>query len=1373
MINGKLELLEQKEKLMDKSKNVNGNKRKLDCSLELKKSKNKKQKLSLPYDCCFDLDEHLEERKTFSPTAVVRVKVGSEFVKVRAFLDTGAQPNLASFSFYHRHLSDTLSSSAMTRKIIGINGEPFAIKRKILLSIHSWYDDALSVNGIFWIMPKESKWSPHMPDHQMNPFKIKNTTEMPFADPNYWKPEQVHLLFGVGIFARIITAVADRPMAGTVLMDTTLGIIVFGEDLDENMDENGHALSAIEYKEEIQLDNLLERLWQQDQVPTVRKLSKEEMEVEEHYANNFKRDKNGRFIVKMPLKADIMDLGDSREIARRRFLYLEKKLAIYPETRDIYVEKMRESIKLGHLAVATEAPRPGEMVYYIPHHRIPKDNRIVFDASCKTDKGISLNDMQMIGPKLQKDLFETIMRFRRHRTAVYADIKKMFNQVKMDKSQWNLQRIFWREHPNEPLMEYWWTVVIFGQASSAYLAVKSVMQAARESSEFPKAAKAIEEDFYMDDCVTEDDSEEAAIKLAMEIDCILKSAGFELRKWKSNSKSVVSALETDMEKAMLFEAEDNSTVLGLKWLIDEDKFTFTVKNPQLEGKVTKRTIVSHVAQLYDPNGYISPVTVRGKILAQDLWKAKADWDDELDETFVNRWTEFWKDIKCLEKFKIDRWLATGKEVSVQMHGFSDAASTAYGANVYVRTQDLKGNVTCNLLTTKSRVAPVKTVSIPRLELSAAELLARLMQAVLRIMEWPTVEYFLWIDSSVAYHRIRKEPYTLKTFVANRVASIQDRTVTDRWRHIDGKDNPADLLTRGVSPSELIDCDLWLHGPDWIRLPPSEWPVTSVMSESPAEVMAEVTVNIAVVVNDPLQIRMGKTKKTVSLLEYTGKLEKLVNILCYVKRFIKLWIKKTKVTRQRKRRGEIVPEIMPPTNEEKTEAMICLIRKSQQMHFKAESNALSNNRPLPEKSKLEAMDPKMDNMGLLRLGGRLDRSELDYEMKHPFIIPHDSQLAQLIMNYAHRQTHHGGVQVMTQFIRQKYWISRLRNGLRNIVHKCVVCVRMNARMETQLMSELPKERVQVGKPFLHTGVDYAGPFELRMPGESDDRQRKKCWIAIFVCLKTRAIHIDIVSDLTSVAFIACYERFIARRGRCRKLFSDNGTSFKGAEKEIKKAMEHWIGKDMLEHMHNRGTDWEFMSPAAPHQGGIYEAAVKSMKFHVKRIMGMKILPYEQFYTLLLQVEAILNSRPINPLSDDPKDMQALTPGHFLVGEPLVTPLPFVIDPKPTTVGVRLWKDRQRMVQHFWERWKNEYLTTLQERKKWRKEKESLEIGQLVVLRSENFPPASWALGRICELLRSKDGLVRNVIVETATTKLKRPVQKICVLPIDTGSTDVSS
>lgn len=733
----------------------------------------------------------------------------------------------------------------------------------------------------------------------------------------------------------------------------------------------------------------------------------------------------------------------------------------------------------------------------------------------------------------------------------------------------------------------------------------------------------------------------------------------------------------------------------------------------------------------------------------------------------DKWKKFWNEIVHLEDFTIPRWIGTESGNKTHIHGFSDSSESALGAAIYVRMERSDGTITCQLLTSKCRVAPVKTITIPRLELSAAELLSRMIKDVMKTMEWSSVEYTLWLDSSPAYYWIKKIPRELKTYVANRVSSIQENT--DINKHISGKDNPADLVTRGIPTKELINNRMWLQGPEWLLLPPSEWPITSVMQEASDEATTELRIFTVTKFKEPLEIRMAGSKTTVPILMYTGKLEKAVNIISYVNRFIKIWIDRKDVKNKRPRRGEPKMEVRPPTVEEKAKAMEYLLKKAQEEFFNREITYLNGkhnkaddaiNKGFPDKSKIEALNPILDKNGLLRVGGRIERSEVDYEMKHPVLVPHESRLAWLLADYAHRNTKHGGVQLMTQFIRQNYWIPRIRGLLRSVVHRCVVCVRLNARMQDQLMAELPAERIQVGKPFINTGVDFAGPFMIKIIGG----EVCKCWVAIFVCLKTRAIHLDIVADMTSVAFIACYERFIARRGRCLKLCSDNGTTFVSTDKEIKKALEKWINKDTLDHIHIKGTDWYFITPAAPHQGGIYEAAVKSMKFHLKRIVGIKTLTYENFNTLLHQIEAILNSRPIHPLNDDAKDMQALTPGHFLVGEPLVLPLPFSIDPKPKKDRIRLWKDRQTMINHFWQRWQQEYLTSLQERKKWRREQENLRIGQLVVLKSENYPPASWALGRIIELLPSKDGLVRNVVVETATNRFKRAVQKLCVLPM---------
>lgn len=441
-------------------------------------------------------------------------------------------------------------------------------------------------------------------------------------------------------------------------------------------------------------------------------------------------------------------------------------------------------------------------------------------------------------------------------------------------------------------------------------------------------------------------------------------------------------------------------------------------------------------------------------------------------------------------------------------------------------------------------------------------------------------------------------------------------------------------------------------------------------------------------------------------------------------------------------------------------LLYLVKREQQIAYAKELDGLT------QRSEIESLRPIKDEQGILRVGGRLKHSACPYEVRVPIILPQKSRLSWLLIRDAHEHTHHGHVQVMMQYLRARYWIPKLRLELRTFVQKCVTCKRYEHPLGEQLMSDLPYDRINPCKAFLHTGIDYAGPIQMKETLKTRTNFRK-VWIAVFVCMVTRAIHLDIITDLTSAAFIQCFKRFVGRRGACETLYSDNAKTFVGASKELKNALEQWNTEETHKKLNSFGTSWKFMTSGAPHQGGIYEAGVKSFKYHTRRVIGDQKWDYEQYMTLLIEIEAILNSRPINPLSDDPNDLCALTPGHFLVGEPLK--VPHRIDPPSRTKPSmrHIWGELQKMREHFWKRWSMEYLPTLQPRKKWRRENESYKLGQLVIIKEENLPPAQWLLGRITELIKSEDGLVRSVELKTYTEqeKLYRPVQKICVLPVE--------
>lgn len=843
---------------------------------------------------------------------------------------------------------------------------------------------------------------------------------------------------------------------------------------------------------------------------------------------------------------------------------------------------------------------------------------------------------------------------------------------------------------------------------------------------------------------------------------------------------------------VVFEDLEQTSILGVKWQPNADYYTFNVNKGAVVEKLTKRIILSKISQLFDPNGYVAPVVVLGKMLMQQVWAADINWDDEVPDDIKIQWERFWSRITHLESIKIPRWIGMGHGAVLQLHGFADSSLNAYGCCVYLRAQHPNGNITCHLIASKSRVAPLKKITIARLELAATERLSHLINSVRESMELMTVPYYLWTDNTTALHWINKPVHLLKLFVANRVKAIQRLTDVSRWRHIRTHENPADLISRGIQAEELVDNSLWWHGPQWLCTPEQKWPQPirlQHLSESKA-VRTELKIHATIVKSRELEIFVHNHPTPVCLFDYTKNLGQIKRILTYVKRFIDNC--RACVSKQKKKpkfmisayelANNVRKYVSFPTQTEQIEAVKVFVRCEQQIAYAKEiayfKEKKKGNKAIdfPEKSKLTNLNPFMDKNGLIRVGGRLGKAELPFDTRHPLIVPPHSRLSRALIVEAHRQTNHGGTQLMIQYIRALYWIPRLRVEIKNSTAKCTTCVRYSKRPGEQLMADLPADRIRQFRPFRNAGVDYAGPFLLK---ESTRRGAKtqKCWVAIFVCMCTRAVHLDLVTSLSSAAFIACYERFVATRGMCTNLYSDNGTSFVGAEKMMQEAFRNWTCPENIEILNHKGVTWTFMNPASPHQGGFYEAAVKSFKYHATRTVGAQKYTYEDYATLLKQLEAILNSRPLYAPTDDPSDSPVITPAHFLIGEPFVAPPPINAPPQTDYSVQRVRKEHQKIVQSLWESWSADYLSTLMTRKKWLTAKDNVQIGQVVLIVDNNSPPSHWQIARVSEAKPSKDGLVRTVVLEVPTKtkvgaeyhkktiKLTRAVQKICVLPTE--------
>ena len=433
----------------------------------------------------------------------------------------------------------------------------------------------------------------------------------------------------------------------------------------------------------------------------------------------------------------------------------------------------------------------------------------------------------MTGPRLQEDLADIILRWRKHKYVMTADIEKMYRQVWINKDDRNYQRILWRNDPAKPIKVYRLNTVTYGTTAASFLAVRALLQLAEEGCKlYPKATEIIKMDFYVDDLLTGGDSIEKNLSALRELIIITKEGGFNLRKWSSNHEEILKNIPTELQGAGNVHIKLNECIktLGILYNPKEDTFEFDVDKLQIAtGQSTKRSLLADSSKLFDPVGWLAPITISTKILMQETWTSGIGWDEQLTEKINAKWLKYKNEMNAIGDIKIPRWVNTTKLSQKELHGFSDASEYAYAAAVYCRTTDEAGRITTCLLMAKTRVAPIKIkLSIPRLELNAALLLAKLMRHIQLAMRLSNYHTYAWTDSMIVLSWIKGEPNRFKTFVANRISPIKENLPSTTWHHIRSQENPADIASRGITPRELVNHHLWWHGPSLLHCMSPRW-----------------------------------------------------------------------------------------------------------------------------------------------------------------------------------------------------------------------------------------------------------------------------------------------------------------------------------------------------------------------------------------------------------------------------------------------------------------------------------------------------------------------------------------------------------------------
>jgi hypothetical protein len=1286
------------------------------------------------------------------PTAIVLIKdKNNQFQECRAFLDGG--------SMNHFITSDMCKRLGLTRQKVrieigGINQSASSVNhaaRVTIKSRHNQYSQELRCLVL-------DKITENLPVHIMDMSKIAVPENIKLADPRFDCSGPVDLLIGAELFLPLMCIGQIHLAPGQPhFQKTHLGWIV-GGTLGE-LDNKTKTLCHFS-QQKLDLHEQVEKFFSIESVNAVAdKLSPEERECETHFCNTIKRDAQGRFIARLPFRSNPPDLGDSHAGAVKRFRSLESKLNRHPELKEQYSNFMTEYRQLNHMELLKDPTINFENSCYLPHHAVLKQSssttklRAVFDASFITTNNKCLNDNLLGGPVIQDDLFSILIRFRTHRYVITADIEKMYRQILIDSVDTDYQRILWRDHPNEELKTYRLTTLTYGTKPASFIATRCLVELAVQNQNVnPLASSIIKRDFYMDDLLTGADTISELSTICEDVSTILQGGGFNLRKWTSNVPLTPPKINNCQKNGIVNLDNDVTKTLGLLWDSKNDLLKYDAKPIDQKSRVTKRSVLSIIAQIFDPLGIIGAVITRAKIILQKLWSLKIGWDESVPQDIHCVWINFLKELPYLQMLRIPRGMSELTQItSVELHGFCDASMSAYGATIYVRTF-AENNCSVRLLCSKSRVAPLKTITLPRLELCAALLLARLIVSVKKALNIRVTKQYLWSDSMVVLAWLNNSPNTWQTFVANRTAEIQELTAISEWRHVKGKENPADLVSRGLSPRELVDNELWFKGPSWLHsnvadLSPNT-PNTAIDHDEIPERRKQ-TIVAAEVMTIPLPV-----------LTKISSFHKLYRIIAYCLR----WLHNHRKSKQRQLGDSGAIKI-----HELQRAKITIIQLVQNQAFADDLKILRQNKALPNKGRLLTLSPFLSKNNLIRVGGRLRNASLKFDTKHPILLPNDHHVTKLIVEQAHVENLHSGAEGTLAALRQNYWIISPRSLIRQVIHRCNSCFRCNPKRVTQMMGDLPACRLESNRPFLISGVDYLGPILIK---ESTGRGKRnvKAYVSIFVCLVTKAVHLELVGNLTTESFLGALHRLIARRGHVRHLYSDNGSNFIGAANQETKKFKSFLKSsefqsDVINKLTERNTEFHFIPARSPHMGGLWEINVKSVKNHIKRSIGLATPTFEEMYTLLTRIEAILNSRPLTPISNDPNDLEPLTPGHFLSPGESLTAVHEGDITEVKTNRLSRWQLVERMRQLFWRRWTREYLSRLQARSKWRNPDTTPAVGSLVLIADDELPPLRWNLARITELHLGKDGLPRVASLKTKNGATKRSVHKLCVLPLE--------
>ena len=809
-------------------------------------------------------------------------------------------------------------------------------------------------------------------------------------------------------------------------------------------------------------------------------------------------------------------------------------------------------------------------------------------------------------------------------------------------------------------------------------------------------------------------------------------------------------------------------VLGLNWMFatDEIYFDFTDLIAYFQTlPVTKRSVLQFSAKIFDPLGVLSPFTTQQKILFQCLCVQGVNWDDPLENELLRKWNQLPRELLALSQVRIPRcYLSFQREILLyQLHGFSDASEKAYAAVIYMRIVYTDGSVDNMFVSSKTRVAPIKRQTIPRLELLGAVILARLMNTTYLALQPLVSELrsFYWVDSYTTLCWIKNiRPW--KQYVQQRIAEIRKLSNKESWRFCPGAINPADIPSRSCSGIDLINKGLWWKGPDFLKNSPETWPDMPTAYET-TEAQAELqkcptTITHALCNTSDAMVALN-LGKIMDITRY-GTMNKLLRVTGFVLKAVEIW---KAITKQSTGEKLVAAEALTAADLLKAEEV--WVKTIQLLFFSDEIKSLRNGSNAT--ITMKQLNLFQDEKDIIRCQGRINNAAVAEGSKQPILLPPHHRFTELFIREKHFKVLHNGIRDTLNTVRETHWILRGREVVKKVLRKCVICKRYEGRaVSSPPLPQLPEERVGEYPPFANTGVDFAGLLYIKSDKEG------KAYVCLFTCSITRAIHLELTTDLSASSFLQAFRRFVGRRGLPTKIISDNAKGFKAASKDISNVIRSTA---VRQYTTTRKVTWQFIIEKAPWWGGFWERLVRSVKNCLKNSVGRSLLDFEELRTLMVEIEAVINNRPLTYMYDDENGITyPLTPSDPIYGRQLSTSpnskhFNVISTNKALTKKAR---HHFRLLENFNRQWQKEYLLSLRENYYVKKQKGKpapvLAQGDVVLVKEEGTARCWWKLAKIVELIYSKDNAVRaarvKVISSDRAVTLRRPVAHLIPLEV---------